>query len=218
MPKQRGLNEDVEAGPPVKKERAPRGERAKKVPVKKEPKFIKIYYRLLKDKVRDQQPDTAAPEEDDQASDHKPEGEMPTEGQPDQIETPKPAPDVEQIDTNGAAAEKEDSEGFTRSVKVTEKARVKQLTKQILEDLELQNMCAARLFFDGEHHVGDMDVVKDLGHNRCEVQVYYTLHFAVAGKGSSYQKSIEVSPNDTLALIHEKVPFYKMFASRRYAL
>ena len=40
-----------------------------------------------------------------------------------------------------------------------------------------------------------MDVVKDLGSDRCEVQVYYTLHFAVAGKGSSYQKSIEVSPS-----------------------
>ena len=44
----------------------------------------------------------------------------------------------------------QDVQGFTRFVKVTEKARVKQLTKQILEDLELHNMCAARLYFDGD--------------------------------------------------------------------
>ena len=137
MVKPQKAQELDEKGNPVKKERAPRGERAKKVPVKKEPKLLTIFYKLMKDKTREaQQPDTAAPEDDEAQSENKP---VETQPGADQTETPKPvAEGAELIDTN-VAEKHEASEGFTRSVQVTEKARVKQLTKQILEDLELNN-------------------------------------------------------------------------------
>ena len=45
---------------------------------------------------------------------------------------------------------------------VNEKTRVKVLKKQILEDLNLQEMCAIRLYANGEQILSDMDYVKDL--------------------------------------------------------
>ena len=73
MVKPQKAQELDEKGNPVKKERAPRGERAKKVPVKKEPKLLTIFYKLMKDKTREaQQPDTAAPEDDEAQSENKP--------------------------------------------------------------------------------------------------------------------------------------------------
>jgi len=45
---------------------------------------------------------------------------------------------------------------------VAEKSRVKQLKKQILEDLGLQEMCAIRLYHKNEMIVEDMETVRDL--------------------------------------------------------
>lgn len=45
-----------------------------------------------------------------------------------------------------------------------------------------------------------------------------TLHFSVAGKGSSYTTTIDVNPNDNLEEIRSKVHFFKMFSKRSYTL
>ncbi len=59
-------------------------------------------------------------------------------------------------------------------------------------------MCAIRLYHKNEMIVGEMDLVKDLEIEKVDVEVYTTLHFSVAGKGSSYATSIDVNPNETL--------------------
>jgi len=79
-------------------------------------------------------------------------------------------------------------------------------------------MCAIRLYHKNEMIVGEMDVVKDLEIEKVDVEVYITLHFSVAGKGSSYATSIDVSPNETLEIIRNRVSFFKMFSQRRYTL
>jgi hypothetical protein len=92
------------------------------------------------------------------------------------------------------------------------------LRKAILEEMGLNQMCTARLFVNGEHYPTENDFVKDIGYNLVEIETYLKVYFAVAGKGSSYVTSIEVSPNETMDVIRQRVPFYKMFASRRYTL
>lgn len=79
-------------------------------------------------------------------------------------------------------------------------------------------MCAIRLYHKNEMIVGEMDVVKDLEIEKVDVEVYITLHFSVAGKGSSYATSIDVNPNETLEIIRNRVSFFKMFSQRRYTL
>jgi hypothetical protein len=43
---------------------------------------------------------------------------------------------------------------------INDKTRVKALKKLILEDLNLQDMCAIRLYANGEPLLSDMDFVK----------------------------------------------------------
>lgn len=69
-----------------------------------------------------------------------------------------------------------------------EKIRVKNLKKLILEDLNLQDMCAIRLYSNGEPLLGDMDFVKDLAIEKVEAEVYFTINVHVAGMGPQYQK------------------------------
>jgi len=38
----------------------------------------------------------------------------------------------------------------------------------------------------------------------------------VLGKGSGYQTTIEVSPNETMEAVRSRVSFFKIFAQRRY--
>ena len=109
-----------------------------------------------------------------------------------------------------SSSESEDG-SYSRYVQVAEKSRVKQLKKQILEDLGLQEMCAIRLYHKNEMIVWDMDSVRDLQIDKVDVEVFITLHFSVAGKGSSYAISIDVNPNETLEIIRTRVTFYKMF-------
>lgn len=92
------------------------------------------------------------------------------------------------------------------------------MKKQILEDLGLQEMCAIRLYHKQEILREDWDYVKDLQIEKVEVEVFITLHFSVAGKGSSYAISIDVNPNETLEIIRNRVSFFKMFSQRRYTL
>ena len=59
---------------------------------------------------------------------------------------------------------------------VNEKTRVKALKKQILEDLNLQEMCAIRLYANGELILSDMDFVKDLAIQKVEAEVFFTIN------------------------------------------
>jgi hypothetical protein len=95
---------------------------------------------------------------------------------------------------------------------------VKHLRKAILDEMGLGDMCAARVYVNGQHYPTENDLVKDIGFNSVEIETYLKVHFAVAGKGSSYVTSIEVSPSETMDVIRTRVPFYKMFAQRRYTL
>ena len=101
---------------------------------------------------------------------------------------------------------------------VNEKTRVKALKKQILEDLNLQEMCAIRLYANGELILSDMDFVKDLEIQKVEAEVFFTINIQVAGMGPQYKKQFDVSPNDTLDQIREKTTFYQLFTQRNYTL
>lgn len=101
---------------------------------------------------------------------------------------------------------------------ITDKTRVKVLKKQILEDLNLHEMCAIRLYANGEALFSDMDFVKDLDIQKVEAEVFFTINIQVAGMGPQYKKQIEVSPNDTLEQIRIKANFYQLFTQRNYTL
>jgi hypothetical protein len=58
---------------------------------------------------------------------------------------------------------------------INDKTRVKALKKQILEDLNLQEMCAIRLYSNGEPLLSDMDIVKSLDIQKVEAEVYFTI-------------------------------------------
>jgi len=112
----------------------------------------------------------------------------------------------------GRSSQEGEDSNYSRYVQVAEKSRVKQLKKQILEDLGLQEMCAIRLYHKNEMIVEDMETVRDLQIEKVDVEVFITLEFSVAGKGSSYAIKIDVNPNETLEIIRTRVPFYKMFS------
>lgn len=101
---------------------------------------------------------------------------------------------------------------------VTEKSRLKALKKQILEDLNLHEMCAIRLYANGELLDSDMEFVKELKIQKVEAEVFFTINIQVAGMGPQYKKQIDVSPNDTLDLIRAKSGFYELFTQRNYTL
>ena len=44
-----------------------------------------------------------------------------------------------------------------------------------------------------------------------EVEVYFNIEVSVPGKGSSYITKIEVSPDEVLAHLENKVSFFNMF-------
>jgi hypothetical protein len=71
-------------------------------------------------------------------------------------------------------------------VSTNEKTRVKNLKKLILEDLNLQDMCAIRLYQNAEPLLGDMNLVKDLALDKVEAEVYFTINVHVAGMGPQY--------------------------------
>jgi len=47
------------------------------------------------------------------------------------------------------------------------------LKKLILEDLNLKDVCAIRIYKDGEPVLGDMDKVKDLKIENVEAELFY---------------------------------------------
>jgi len=59
---------------------------------------------------------------------------------------------------------------------VTEKSRLKALKKQILEDLNLHEMCAIRLYANGEILDSDMEFVKELKIQKVEAEVFFTIN------------------------------------------
>jgi len=66
------------------------------------------------------------------------------------------------LDSVGRSSPEGEEGSYSRFVQVAEKSRVKQLKKQILEDLGLQEMCDIRLYHKNEVIIGDMDAVRDL--------------------------------------------------------
>ncbi len=180
-----------EMGNSIKREKAAVGarERAKKPSVKKEPKMITIYFRLLQKKPPAPDSDPG-PLEDSAGAD------------PEQKTQPVPEP--------GAP--------FSRQVQVGEKARLRQLKRAILDELALGDLCDARIWANGEHQPVESALVSALGTCSVEVETYLSVSFSVAGKGSSYVTTLEVSPSEPMAVLRSRVPFYKMFAQRRYTL
>jgi len=110
------------------------------------------------------------------------------------------------------------TDAYSRSVETTEKTRVKNLKLMVLEDLNLKDMCAIRIYHDGLPLLSDMEHVKDLMLERIDVELFYTLQIQVEGMGGQYQRSIEVSPQDTVDQIRHKVPFFSLFSQRNYKL
>ena len=116
------------------KEKLPKQDRApKRTSVKKEIQKTNIYYRLYK------------------AERSKPEQAIPDDNSQNLNEN-------KQQDPVADAKEEE----FSRSVETTDKTRLKNLKQLILTDLKLQDMCAIRLYKDGEVLLGDQDLVKEL--------------------------------------------------------
>ena len=64
---------------------------------------------------------------------------------------------------------------YERSVESTDKTRVKNLKQLILEDLNLKDTCAIRLYQNGEPLLSDMDFIKDLSTNKFEAELFYSI-------------------------------------------
>lgn len=62
-----------------------------------------------------------------------------------------------------------------RQVDSSDKTRVKNLKQLILEDLSLKDMCAIRLYKNGEPLLGDMDFIKELQVDRVEAELFYMI-------------------------------------------
>ena len=103
-------------------------------------------------------------------------------------------------------------------MEVTEKTRLKNLKQLVLEDLKMKDHCAIRLYSNGVPLIGDMDLLKDLNLTQVEAELYYSIHVQVEGMGGQYQRQIEVSPNDTIDSIRNKVHFFSLFSQRNYKL
>lgn len=109
-------------------------DKPKKPSARKEVKTSQVFYRLYK----------------------KPEGSGQTQ-QPNEENQ-----DFEQGENAHPPASKvQNDEPFSRSVEVTEKTRLKNLKQLVLQDLNLQDMCAVRLFKEGIPLIGEMDLIKD---------------------------------------------------------
>ena len=63
---------------------------------------------------------------------------------------------------------------------------IKNLKTVILEDLNMKDSCASRLYKDFEPLIGDMDLVKDISVDKVQVELYYTLTIQVEGMGGQY--------------------------------
>lgn len=73
---------------------------------------------------------------------------------------------------------------FSRSVQITDKTRVKQLKALILEDMEMKDSCAIRLYTEsGEPLVADMDFCRAENIERVEAELFYLIQIAVEGMG-----------------------------------
>jgi hypothetical protein len=101
---------------------------------------------------------------------------------------------------------------------VTDKTRLKNLKQLVLQDLNLQDMCAVRLFKEGIPLIGEMDLVKDFVLEQIEAELYYSIHIQVENMGGQYQRQIEVSPQDSIDSIRHKVNFFSLFSQRNYKL
>lgn len=74
----------------------------------------------------------------------------------------------EPVDTN--------EELYSRSVETNDKTRLKNLKRLILQDMNLQDTCAIRLYKNQDPLLGEMELVKDLMLERVEVELYYEIH------------------------------------------
>jgi transcriptional regulator of met regulon len=71
-----------------------------------------------------------------------------------------------------------------RSVTTNLKTRVKNLKTMVLEDLGLKESCSVRLYSEtGEPLIGDMDLVKDMGCERVQAELFYELTIQVENMG-----------------------------------
>lgn len=64
---------------------------------------------------------------------------------------------------------------YQRSVESTDKTRVKNLKQLILEDLNLKDTCAIRLYQNSEPLLSDMDFIKDLNIDKVEAELFYQI-------------------------------------------
>lgn len=60
-------------------------------------------------------------------------------------------------------------------METTDKTRIKNLKTLILDDLNLKDMCAIRLYNSGDPLIGDMDFVKDIPLEKVQAELYYSL-------------------------------------------
>jgi hypothetical protein len=91
------------------------------------------------------------------------------EEEADTAKEPEPIVKTEEV------AAVDDSSSYERQVETTEKTRVKNLKNLILEDMNLKDTCAIRLYKDSEPLIGDMDLIKEINLERVQVELYYTL-------------------------------------------
>lgn len=90
------------------------------------------------------------------------------------------------------------AEPFTRSVKVGEKARLRNIKKLIREQLEMDKSCGLNIYhvkeqdgslMPGETLIGDNSTLEECGlekGGKVEIELFFNLSVYVVGKGSSY--------------------------------
>lgn len=86
----------------------------------------------------------------------------------------------------------------------------------------MQDQCYVRLFKD-DKPISDIDteLIQDLDiidKSKIEVELFMRLTVSVMNKGSGYVNKIEVSPDETMDVLRQKVPSFRMFTSRGYSI
>jgi len=67
--------------------------------------------------------------------------------------------------------------------------------------------------------IGNMSTLSECGlrnGGKVEVELVFGVNVTVSGKGGGYKARVEVSPNENMDVIRNRVTFFKLFSDRGY--
>ncbi|CDW77178.1 UNKNOWN [Stylonychia lemnae] len=129
----------------------------------------------------------------------------------------EPKEDLYYLIRSGNADEGQLQEAKTR---VSRSLRLRQLKKNIQDELQIQDKVSLKLYLNGEEITDDKLSVEDaniLVHGaQLEVEITQKISIEVQGKGKGYQQDVYVQPTDQIDVLRSKVHFFKLFLQRKH--